>query len=43
MGQLKECVEKVFKAELSIKRDGLNAENVVSVLLLALSSDLAQK
>lgn len=40
MSQLKECVDKVFQAELSIKRDGLNAENVVSVLLLALSNEL---
>lgn len=40
--QLKELIEKVFEAELSIKRDGLNAENVVSVLLLTLSQELAQ-
>jgi DNA polymerase-3 subunit delta len=40
MSQLKECVDKVFRAELSIKRDGLNAENVVSVLLLTLSREL---
>ncbi len=40
MSQLRGCVDKVFQAELSIKRDGLNAENVVSVLLLTLSSDL---
>lgn len=40
MIQIKSCVEKVFQAELSIKRDGLNAENVVSVLLLALSHEL---
>lgn len=40
MTQIKSSVEKVFQAELSIKRDGLNAENVVSVLLLALSHEL---
>jgi len=38
--QLKLSVEKVFQAELSIKKDGLNAENVVSVLLLGLSDEL---
>lgn len=43
LAQLKECVDRVFQAELSIKKDGLNAENVVSVLLLALSNELAQK
>ncbi len=38
--QIRASVERIFQAELSIKRDGLNAENVASVLLLALLDDL---